>query len=209
MGDNTIIIGVVPTGNTGGLLLKDTMHGIGEVFNNVFNAYRPVSKVSCRMIPPRPIAIPGISYDEKIGKYSVEPFFTLGGEMKTKAEKKLSEQGKEIYKVIVITDVPLFSYVHNSSVFGEADIGGDIAVVSIAPLGVNTRLHNFKERVIKECVHELGHTIGLGHCMDKTCVMCRSVDVYDVDNKSKNFCDECMQKLEQATLKVYRMWDGR
>jgi len=39
----------------------------------------------------------------------------------------------------------------------------------------------------KTIIHEIGHTYGLSHCEDKTCVM----TVYDEDSDSGSFCDKC------------------
>jgi len=51
------------------------------------------------------------------------------------------------------------------------------------------------ERTLKEVTHELGHTLGLGHCNNKECVMNFSVSVEDVDKKGKYFCTSCSDKL--------------
>ncbi|QIW23261.1 archemetzincin [Sulfolobus sp. S-194] len=53
----------------------------------------------------------------------------------------------------------------------------------------------FIERVKKEVTHELGHTLGLGHCSNPTCVMRFSNSITEVDNKSAFFCEECRLKL--------------
>jgi len=53
----------------------------------------------------------------------------------------------------------------------------------------------FIERVIKEVVHELGHTMGLPHCNNKKCVMVFSNSTEDVDFKGKEFCKSCAKTL--------------
>ena len=53
----------------------------------------------------------------------------------------------------------------------------------------------FHERVIKEAVHELGHTYGLSHCPDATCVMHFSNSLPDTDFKGKAFCPVCQAAL--------------
>ncbi len=46
----------------------------------------------------------------------------------------------------------------------------------------------FRERMVKEALHELGHTFKLLHCKDPQCIMhyCRSLR--DVDRKSDHLC---------------------
>jgi archaemetzincin len=54
-----------------------------------------------------------------------------------------------------------------------------------------------EERTVKEVVHEMGHYIGLEHCMNSVCVMSFSSSVADIDKKLKDFCDNC--KLDLMT----------
>lgn len=54
----------------------------------------------------------------------------------------------------------------------------------------------FDLRVLKEAIHELGHTFGLKHC-DNHCVMQFSNHLADTDKKPSDFCESCLKKLEQ------------
>lgn len=55
----------------------------------------------------------------------------------------------------------------------------------------------FRLRILKEAVHELGHTFGLQHCKNK-CVMRFSNRIGETDNKPAKFCDECTEKIRGA-----------
>ena len=60
----------------------------------------------------------------------------------------------------------------------------------------------FEARVLKEAVHELGHTLGLAHCPHPKCVMHFSNTVADTDRKGTDYCAACQARL--AALKVAR-----
>jgi len=102
-------------------------------------------------------------------------------------------------KVLGITDVDLFIPVL-TYVFGEAQVRGAAAVVSLARLRFtyNQRPASpplMEARLLKECLHELGHTFGLVHCSDSVCLMSRSNSVLDVDRKGARLCRDCRQRL--------------
>ena len=87
-------------------------------------------------------------------------------------------------------------------VFGEAQLDGNCAVVSTARLeeefyGLPSREELFRERLVKEAVHELGHTFGLRHCADWRCVMTSSHAVERLDVKGAEFCSACRKPVAQ------------
>ncbi len=101
-------------------------------------------------------------------------------------------------KAILITDLDLYEHGLNF-VFGEARMNGRDAVVSIYRLR-HPAPQVFRERILKEVNHELGHTFGLGHCPDPTCVMSFSNSIADVDRKSRHFCPTCRQFLNEELI---------
>ncbi|MCF8024356.1 MAG: archaemetzincin family Zn-dependent metalloprotease [Desulfobacteraceae bacterium] len=85
-------------------------------------------------------------------------------------------------------------------IFGQAVSGGREAFVALPRLrppcpGMEEDKNLFKERVLKEIVHELGHTWNLPHCEQPGCVMRFSDSVKDADEKNSDFCDRCKEKL--------------
>jgi len=102
-------------------------------------------------------------------------------------------------KILGITDVDLFIPVL-TYVFGEAQLDGIGAVVSIHRLknsfyGLSEDNERMVERLVKEVVHELGHTFGLFHCPRAGCVMNASPYVEDIDQKSDTLCIECRRAI--------------
>ena len=104
-------------------------------------------------------------------------------------------------KMLGLTDVDLFIPVL-TFVFGEAQLGGRVAVVSAARLrepGVGPRASALRlARLAKEAVHEVGHTFGLVHCDVPRCVMSRSFGLGEVDEKNDRLCRDCLIRLEDA-----------
>jgi len=101
--------------------------------------------------------------------------------------------------VLAVTGSDLFMPVF-TFVLGEAHLGGKAAVVSIFRLaeeryGLPPDPPLLFERLCKEAVHELGHCLGLTHCMTSRCVMYSSAGVEEVDLKRVDLCERCRAKL--------------
>ena len=107
----------------------------------------------------------------------------------------LRDTPPEVTRVLGIAGVDLFIPVL-TYVFGEAQLGGRAAIVSLHRLddelyGLPANGRRLTERLHKEAVHELGHTFELVHCHQDRCVMSSSTYVEDIDLKSERFCDMC------------------
>lgn len=98
-------------------------------------------------------------------------------------------------KLLAITSSDLFIPIL-TFVFGEAQMNGSCAVVSTHRLrqefyGLPTDPALLQSRLIKEAVHELGHTIGIAHCDDYSCVMAPSHAIEWIDLKQPSLCKAC------------------
>jgi archaemetzincin len=107
--------------------------------------------------------------------------------------------------------VPVLTFV-----FGEAQMPGRAALVSLARLreefyGLPPNAALLEERLLKEALHELGHTQGLGHCDDWHCVMVSSHAVSKLDVKDADFCPSCRRQLARNGVPAQRKrerWGG-
>ena len=102
-------------------------------------------------------------------------------------------------KVLAVTGLDLFIPIL-TFVFGEARLNGRCALVSSYRLdnkfyGLPANPALLQERLLKESIHELGHSHGLLHCHNQECVMKSSTYVEEIDFKSSRFCDKCRDKL--------------
>ena len=101
----------------------------------------------------------------------------------------------EAWRLLGITSLDLYIPVL-TFVFGEAQLNGPCAVVSAHRLrqevyGLPPAPQLLRERLLKESLHELGHTFGLVHCDEQSCVMASSHSVERIDLKTSHFCVRC------------------
>jgi len=107
-------------------------------------------------------------------------------------------------KVIILTSLDIFIPVL-TFVFGEAQLNGKHSVVSICRLYEEFYANEGREdllieRASKEILHELGHNLGLIHCIDWDCVMHSSNSVEEIDIKGKFFCDSCKELISKFNV---------
>jgi archaemetzincin len=99
--------------------------------------------------------------------------------------------------------VPVLSFV-----YGQAQLDGRVAVVSLARLrpefhGLAPDPTALGRRGATEAVHEVGHTFGLVHCLNRRCPMSLSIDLPDLDRKSAEPCPGC-SALVEGSLEMMR-----
>ncbi len=166
---------ITPLGKIGGDLLNGLAEGLAKVF------------------PLQHVITDGISdiefaYDVSRKQYSaVELLKKLKSVTQDEAAKVLGVTEKDLF-------VPILTFV-----YGQAQLGGRFAVVSSfrpdeKALGLG--------RLIKEGVHELGHTFGLIHCANSLCAMNFSHKLAQIDIKEAFLCGACRAVLETRILSI-------
>lgn len=107
-------------------------------------------------------------------------------------------------KLVAVTERDLFIPVL-TFVFGQAQLGGRAAVISLARLrqefyGLEPNRPILLDRAYKEALHEAGHTFGLVHCADHGCAMSLSTRVQQIDQKRAALCLACSRRLARGVI---------
>jgi archaemetzincin len=94
--------------------------------------------------------------------------------------------------------IPILTYI-----FGQAFLNGSTGIASLYRFsneryGMDSDDRFILDRFKKEVIHELGHTFGLIHCHNPTCVMRSSTYVEDIDQKSTKLCLKCRNEISST-----------
>ena len=117
----------------------------------------------------------------------------------------LEKRARDEWRCLALTGVDLYIPIL-TFVFGEARLGPGAAVVSTHRLrqefyGLPADDNILCQRLLRECAHELGHTLGLRHCDNYECAMAGSPGVEWIDLKTAHLCTPCRARaglLESA-----------
>ena len=176
---------LLPIGNVDEALLKDLCPAVEEIFD-----------VPCRVLPIR-----------------LDPEFAFHGERQQYHSSEILQRMQSFltadsWRVLGVAAIDLYIPIL-TFVFGEAQMGGPCAVLSTQRLrqefyGLPADHEVFRQRVIKEAVHEIGHTLDLTHCDDYRCVMASSHAVEWIDLKESALCGTC----RNVTIPVTQMYSS-
>ena len=111
----------------------------------------------------------------------------------------LARRPGDAWKLVGLTGKDLFIPML-TFVFGQAQLDGDTAVVSLARLrqefyGLPPDPGLLLARARKEALHEAGHLLGLVHCEERRCAMSLATNIRQLDGKSAGFCESCASLL--------------
>lgn len=147
-----------------------------------------------RVVPLPRIAITSTEYDEKRKQHNA-PLV-----LKRLLAADSSDAGKLVGVTALDLFIPMLSFV-----YGQAQLGGRAAVVSVARLrqefyGLPGNRELLLARARKEVVHEAGHLFGLIHCGDPVCAMSLSTNVRQIDWKTDGLCAACRAQVWEGHI---------
>lgn len=166
------LLQLLPIGNLDGELLMDLGPALADTF-----------RMPCEILSP-PLDPEFAFHGERQQYHSSELIRRMQGWIKADSWRVLGVTALDLY-------IPILTFV-----FGEAQMGGSCAVVSTHRLrqefyGLPSDRNMLHQRLLKEAVHEIGHTLNLSHCDDYGCVMAPSHAVEWIDLKESTLCAGC------------------
>jgi len=170
---------LLPIGTFDERLLRELAPALADAF-----------RVPCRIISAR--LDPQFAFHRERQQYhSSEILQAMQEHAANGAWRVLGVTGMDLY-------IPILTFV-----FGEAQMGGPCAVVSFHRLmqefyGLPADPSVLIDRLIKESVHEVGHTLDLTHCDDYSCAMAPSHAVEWIDLKGAALCGSCQGRVMEV-----------
>jgi archaemetzincin len=167
---------LLPIGRVDGAMLVDLAHGLADCF-----------RVPCEILSSA--LDPDFAFHGERQQYhSSEILAGMQSRMKPNSWRILGVAAVDLY-------IPILTFV-----FGEAQVGGPCAVVSLHRLrqefyGLPADWALLQRRLLKEAVHEVGHTVNLVHCDDYRCAMAPSHAVEWIDLKESWLCATCQGRI--------------
>ena len=171
------VLHLLPAGKVDASLLRSLRNAIPQCFN-----------VTCDLLPVE-FDVSSAYHPERQQYHSSEILQRIQALVRPQDWRLLAIADVDLY-------IPILKYV-----FGEAQLGGPCALVSSHRLhqefyGLEPDDDLLRQRLLKECVHELGHTLGLRHCQDYRCAMASAHAVEWIDLREAAICESCRMQVD-------------
>ena len=179
-----VIIPLLSLGQQAGKGVAVVIQPFGDIPPSYISSfYKQASKIIPKIIIKEAIPLPKSAFYAPRGRYRADSLIdflernTLNGQVTI---------GLTI-KDISCTDPRSPDW----GVFGLSYCPGKACVASSFRLKGDNKMDQF----FKIAIHELGHTQGLDHCPDKTCIM-QDAEGHNTTAQEKGFCTKCKAKLK-------------
>ena len=156
----------------------------------------------------RPVLEETFRFPCKILDLQLDPEFALHGERQQYHSSQILQRmqgvlSPDTWRMLGVAAVDLYIPIL-TFVFGEAQMGGRTAVMSAHRLrqefyGLTSDKKLLSQRIAKEAIHELGHTLTLTHCENYSCAMAPSHAVEWIDLKGRGLCKPCREVVFRSS----------
>jgi archaemetzincin len=173
------IIALQPFGNYDESIIYHLSFGIRDFYNK-----------QTIILPP--INIPAHFFDTSIKQYSADSLLTLLSGLRNDT----------LVEIVGITQAPIFTIkvgsrmpYYDENLFGYSHQPGNACVVSDDRFRSDYQtLHGIRLR--KVIIHEIGHNLGLSHCLNDKCLMSeKNGNTINLDNGGNDYCQKCRDIL--------------
>jgi archaemetzincin len=144
--------------------------------------YVNLKKLCPNTILKKPIALPQFAFYKPRNRYKADSLLYF-----------LSRQTEKGHVVLGLTSKDISTTKGKIQDWGVMGLGfcpGNACVISCFRLNKN----NLLNQLFKVVIHELGHTQGLDHCNNKSCMM-RDAEGKNTTEEEKDFCPKCKAYL--------------
>lgn len=154
---------------------------------------RNTLQVDIRRYPPQ--QLPQAAYYPTRRRYRADRLLQFLGD--------LTRNEPPSVRVLGMTEVDISitkGRIQDWGIFGLGDLGGRSSVISSFRLrpGARDDAH-FRRRIVTTAVHEVGHTLGLDHCVEPTCLMRDAEGSIETVDSSTGLGAECRAQLDRES----------
>ncbi len=148
--------------------------------------------VRCKILRPRPL--PRRAFNARRNQYDADRL----------VHRLFNDLPRDGLGLMGLTNGDLYDAGRSRFVFGLASLVDHVGVISLARYrgqwwGDTDDRSRFYERFMKVLIHEVGHTLGVGHCPNRHCAMRDDTTLADLDSSPRRFCDRCGGSIERGS----------
>lgn len=148
------------------------------------------AELGCKVVAQPMVALPASAHYAPRNRYRAEKLLKF-------LRARRVEPATKILGVTTVDISTTARGVYDWGILGLGQLGGDACVMSTFRCKRSAKdEQQVHFRMVTTCIHEVGHTLDLDHCPDRTCLMTDARgSVLTVDGTTGHMCPRCRGKL--------------